>query len=68
MKEADNNKDGKLTYLEFKDAIKVAEKKISELEGKWSSILKLYKTITFAKDHDMNVDLIKNRNVFLSSA
>ena len=34
MKEADNNKDGKLTYLEFKDAIKVAEKKISELEGK----------------------------------
>merc|ERR1719312_2159560 len=33
MKEADNNKDGKLTYLEFKDAIKVAEKKISELEG-----------------------------------
>merc|ERR1712106_554459 len=32
MKEADNNKDGKLSYLEFQDAIKVAEKKVSEAE------------------------------------
>ena len=30
MKEADNNKDGKLTYLEFKGAIKLAEKKMAE--------------------------------------
>ena len=28
MKEADINKDGKLTYLEFQDAVKLAEKKI----------------------------------------
>ena len=30
MKEADNNKDGKLTYLEFQDAIKLAQKKMEE--------------------------------------
>ena len=30
MKEADINKDGKLTYLEFQDAVKLAEKKINE--------------------------------------
>jgi hypothetical protein len=30
MKEADENKDGKLTYLEFQDAVKLAEKKINE--------------------------------------
>ena len=30
MKEADINKDGKLTYLEFQDAVKLAEKKIYE--------------------------------------
>ena len=30
MKEADINKDGKLTYLEFQDAVKFAEKKMLE--------------------------------------
>ena len=33
MKEADFNKDGKLTYLEFQDAIKLAEKKMVEAEA-----------------------------------
>ena len=33
MKEADNNKDGKLNYLEFQDAIKLAEKKMAEAGG-----------------------------------
>ena len=30
MKEADMNKDGKLSYMEFQDAVKLAEKKIHE--------------------------------------
>ena len=30
MKEADFNKDGKLSYLEFQDAVKLAEKKLLE--------------------------------------
>ena len=33
MKEADKNKDGKLTYLEFQGAIKLAEKKMAEAGG-----------------------------------
>ena len=30
MKEADMNKDGNLTYLEFQDAVKLVENKIHE--------------------------------------
>lgn len=33
VKEADLNKDGKLTYLEFQDAVKIAEKKVQEAAG-----------------------------------
>ena len=32
MKEADMNKDGKLTFPEFQDAVKLAEKKILEVK------------------------------------
>ena len=30
MKEADYNKDGRLTYLEFQDAVKISQKKMME--------------------------------------
>ena len=30
LKEADSNKDGKLSFLEFQDAVKLAEKKMAE--------------------------------------
>ena len=30
LKEADSNKDGKLSFLEFQDAVKFAEKKMAE--------------------------------------
>ena len=30
MKEADSNNDGKLTFLEFQDAVKLAEQKMAK--------------------------------------
>ena len=33
LKEADSNQDGKLSFLEFQDAVKLAEKKMAEAKG-----------------------------------
>lgn len=35
LKEADSNNDGKLSFLEFQDAVKLAEKKMREKQEAW---------------------------------
>ena len=35
LKEADSNNDGKLSFLEFQNAVKLAEQKMREKNGAW---------------------------------